>query len=156
MRKNELWDFSLRFITPTVRRLLPEPGDASALELGCGDGRRLDAAARLFTPDIEWITQHYGTINGSAAAAANINGRPRGSVSRHCIGNFVVDLEDRDHARSQTSVTIWAVDGGDEPPELPIRLDRPRSVIDFHHRFVRTARGWRIAGMRSHLIFVTE
>ena len=48
MRKNDLWDFSLRFVTPTVRRLLPEPGDASALELGCGDGRRLDAAARLF------------------------------------------------------------------------------------------------------------
>ena len=46
--KNDLWDFSLRFITPTVHRLLPEPGDAVALELGCGDGRRLNAAARLF------------------------------------------------------------------------------------------------------------
>ncbi len=47
-RKNDLWDFSLRFVTPTVRRLLPRPGDAVALELGCGEGRRLDAAARLF------------------------------------------------------------------------------------------------------------
>ena len=46
--KNDLWDFSLRFVTPTVRRLLPEPGDAVALELGCGEGRRLNAAARLF------------------------------------------------------------------------------------------------------------
>ncbi len=46
--KNDLWDFSLRFVTPTVRRLLPEPGDAVALELGCGEGRRLEAAARLF------------------------------------------------------------------------------------------------------------
>ncbi len=48
LRKNDLWDFSLRFVTPTVRRLLPGPGDAVALELGCGEGRRLDAAARLF------------------------------------------------------------------------------------------------------------
>ena len=48
MRKNDLWDFSLRFVTPTVRRLLPEPGDAIALELGCGEGRRLGAAAQLF------------------------------------------------------------------------------------------------------------
>ncbi len=46
--KNDLWEFSLRFVTPTVRRLLPEPGDAVALELGCGEGRRLNAAARLF------------------------------------------------------------------------------------------------------------
>ena len=46
--KNDLWDFSLRFVTPAVRRLLPEPGDAVALELGCGEGRRLDAAAHLF------------------------------------------------------------------------------------------------------------
>jgi len=46
--KNELWEFSLRFVTPTVRRLLPEPGGAIALELGCGDGRRLEAAASLF------------------------------------------------------------------------------------------------------------
>jgi ubiquinone/menaquinone biosynthesis C-methylase UbiE len=48
VNKNDLWDFSLRFVTPTVRRLLPEPGDAVALELGCGEGRRLIAAARLF------------------------------------------------------------------------------------------------------------
>lgn len=48
LRKNDLWDFSLRFVTPTVRRLLPGPGDAVALELGCGEGRRLEAAARLF------------------------------------------------------------------------------------------------------------
>ena len=47
-KKNDLWDFSLRFVTPTVRRLLPEPADAVALELGCGEGRRLDAAAQLF------------------------------------------------------------------------------------------------------------
>ena len=47
-RKNDLWDFSLRFVTPTVRRLLPEPGNAVALELSCGEGSRLDAAARLF------------------------------------------------------------------------------------------------------------
>ena len=46
--KNDLWDFSLRFVTPMVRRLLPEPGDAVALELGCGEGRRLGAAAHLF------------------------------------------------------------------------------------------------------------
>ncbi|MCH8114268.1 MAG: class I SAM-dependent methyltransferase [Chloroflexi bacterium] len=46
--KNDLWDFSLRFVTPTVRRSLPEPGSAVALELGCGEGRRLQAAARLF------------------------------------------------------------------------------------------------------------
>ena len=46
--KNEIWDFSLRFVTPTVRRLLAEPAGAVALELGCGDGRRLGAAASLF------------------------------------------------------------------------------------------------------------
>ena len=46
--KRVLWDFSLRFVTPTVRRLLPDPSDAVALELGCGNGMRLGAAAQLF------------------------------------------------------------------------------------------------------------
>jgi ubiquinone/menaquinone biosynthesis C-methylase UbiE len=46
--RNDLWDFSLNIVTPTVRRLLPEPGAATALELGCGEGRTLGAAAHLF------------------------------------------------------------------------------------------------------------
>ena len=46
--KKDIWDFSLRFITPTVRRYLPDPGDAIAIELGCGDGTRVTAASVLF------------------------------------------------------------------------------------------------------------
>jgi len=46
--KNDLWDFSLRFITPTVRRYVPDPDRAVALEIGCNDGRRLHPASLMF------------------------------------------------------------------------------------------------------------
>ena len=45
---SEIWDFSRRFITPTVSRHLPDPGEAVALELGCREGRRLEAASHFF------------------------------------------------------------------------------------------------------------
>ncbi len=46
--RKQLWEFSLQFVTPTVRRYLPDPGDAVALEIGCDEGTRLSAAASLF------------------------------------------------------------------------------------------------------------
>ena len=48
LEKKDLWDFSLRFITPTVRRYLPEPGSGLALELGCGSGRWIRSASTFF------------------------------------------------------------------------------------------------------------
>ncbi|MDA1279897.1 MAG: class I SAM-dependent methyltransferase [Chloroflexi bacterium] len=70
--RNELWDFSLRFITPTVRRNLPDPSQAVALELGCREGRRLDVASLMFdrvigvdSPEkIELASQRSGRADG--------------------------------------------------------------------------------------------
>lgn len=47
-RKNELWDFSQQFITPAVRRHLPNPVRGTALDISCGEGRRVESAAGLF------------------------------------------------------------------------------------------------------------
>jgi len=47
--KNNLWEFTLNFVTPTVRRLLPDVQNATAIELGgIGTGDRLVAASSLF------------------------------------------------------------------------------------------------------------
>jgi hypothetical protein len=47
--KNNLWEFTLNFVTPTVRRLLPDVQSATAVELGgIGDGDRLVSASSLF------------------------------------------------------------------------------------------------------------
>lgn len=47
--KNNLWEFTLNFVTPTVRLLLPDVQSATAVELGgIGDGDRLVSATSLF------------------------------------------------------------------------------------------------------------
>lgn len=42
------WDFALHILTPKVCELLSEPGSLTALEIGYGGGRLLNAAAAFF------------------------------------------------------------------------------------------------------------
>ncbi len=42
------WEFSARIITPTIERLIPDPSNCHAVELGYGDGRLLCPAASYF------------------------------------------------------------------------------------------------------------
>lgn len=119
----------------------------------CLDGHDGDGAALLFAEDVLWITQRHGTIAGRAAAARNIAGRPKGSVSRHCIANLAVEVMDESNAASTATVVIWAVDGGDAPAALPLAIGLPAAILDFHHRFSRDDHGWRIASLRSDAVF---
>lgn len=50
--RQDLWNFSLQFVTPTVRRSLPDPVSAVYLDISCADGPRVQAAARLFRQSI--------------------------------------------------------------------------------------------------------
>ncbi len=122
----------------------------------CLDGHDGDGAAALLAEDVLWITQRHGTIAGRAAAAQSIAGRPKGSVSRHCIANLAVEVIDENNAASTATIVIWAVDGGDAPAALPLAMALPAAILDFHHRFSRDDRGWRIAALRSDLIFAAR
>jgi hypothetical protein len=122
------------------------------LYLDAHDG---EAAAKLFTPDAEWRAQRGPAVKGPKGVAANISGRPQGYVSRHCLANFVVEVADANNARSQGYVTVYGVDGGNEPAKLPVQLGLPRSILHYHDRFVRTPEGWRIAEQWSDRVFTS-
>ncbi len=111
------------------------------------------AAAKLFTDDAEWATQHGGPIKGPAGVAKNISGRPPGYVSRHCLTNFVVDVKDDDTAELTGYVVVYGEDTGPERPKLPAPLGTPRSILTYHSKFRRTPQGWRICAQRSDRTF---
>jgi len=119
----------------------------------CLDAHDGAAAATLLASDIEWITQRHGTERGAAAAVASIAGRPKGSVSRHCVANPVVDAIADDEARAEATVVIWAIDGGDTPARMPVRMGLPRAILAFHFRVIWAADSWRIARLSSDLVF---
>ncbi len=111
------------------------------------------AAAKLFTDDVEWATQRGGIIKGPAGVAKNISERPPGYVSRHCLTNFVVDLKDENNADTMGYVLVYGEDTGPDKPKLPAPLGVPRSILTYHSKFRRTPAGWRIAAQSSERTF---
>ncbi len=108
------------------------------------------AAAKLFTDDAEWATQHGGPIKGPAGVEKNISGRPPGYVSRHCLANFVVDFTGDDSADTTGYVLVY---GADADGKGPAPLGTPRSILTYHSKFRRTPQGWRIAAQSSDRTF---
>ncbi len=124
--------------------------DRFFLLLDAHDGQ---AAAKLFTEDAEWATQHGGPIKGPAGVEKNISGRPPGYVSRHCLTNFVADFTGDDSAETTGYVLVYGEDTGPEKPKGSAPLKTPRSILTYHSKFRRTPAGWRICAQRSDRTF---
>ena len=78
-------------------------------------------------------------IVGRAAILAAFQARPA-RVSRHIVGNIVIDVESDSSASGESAMLLFT---GTAAP----------LVGSFHDRFLRTDDGWRFAERRGSIVF---
>ena len=110
------------------------------------DAARWEDAAALFTDQGLFTrpTAPDEPIVGREAILAAFRSRPP-RLTRHCVSNIVVTVEDLGSARAHSLVQLYTeTDEGRAKPPL---------IGEFHDRFVLTPAGWRFSERRGMLVF---
>jgi hypothetical protein len=117
-----------------------------------GDHRQAEEAAALFSEDCTWIRggRPYRGREGIIESYARISPT---QVTRHMSANSLVTVRDDERAEGVTYYMALHHDPGMDTPELPLPLDPPFSMGEWHDRFVRTPEGWRIAHRETKRLF---
>lgn len=97
----------------------------------------------LFTPDGTWI-RGGKPYTGRAEMAQSFRGAAT-QVIRHLTSNILVTVKDDTTAEGVTYYLAFHHDPGTAQPKLPLPLDPPFSLGEWHDKFVKTPEGWRIA-----------
>lgn len=115
------------------------------------DRQNADAVADLFAPDavLKVLGQDYV---GNDAIRARIQQGRGGPVFRHMMSTIRIFVDDQDHARGVSYVTVYSAAAGD----LPRPLGDPLGVGEYHDRFVRTDSGWKIQYREFIPVFMPE
>jgi hypothetical protein len=110
-------------------------------------------SSELFTTDGTWI--RGGTpYTGRAAIIASFKGSPT-DVIRHLATGTVIDVEDERNARGVTYYIVYRYDPKTSEPKLPMPLEKPFSMGEWHDNFVKTDHGWRFSRREVKRLFQT-
>jgi len=121
--------------------------EAACVRLGVAfanhiDARRYAQVLDLFTED--GVLDRMGAVTtGRAALAAFLEARPAGVETRHVCTNFLVEPESADEARG-ASYALFFQGSRAGPDDAVATMAGLPAVVEYHDRFARTARGWRI------------
>ena len=108
-------------------------------------------SSELFTADGTWI--RGGTpYTGWTAIIDSFKGSPTEFI-RHLATGTVVDVEDERSARGVTYYLVYRHDPKTSGPKLPMPLERPFSMGEWHDRFVKTDEGWRFSHREVKRLF---
>lgn len=117
-----------------------------------GDHGRLADAAAQFAEDGVW--QRGGKPwAGREGVVASYSVIPATQFTRHMSANSLITIVDPDHAEGVTYYVAYHHDPGTPEIKLPLPLDPPFSMGEWHDRFVRTAEGWRISHRETRRLF---
>lgn len=110
--------------------------------------------ANVFTKDAFYNPAAHPEMNGREEILAWIQEYPRDRLARHVSTNQVIDVVDADRATG----TSYAVVYRQEQPVAgtPSENVVPRSIVEYHDTFRRTADGWRIASREYQYTFLKE
>jgi hypothetical protein len=97
----------------------------------------------LFTRDGTWI-RGGKPYKGREEMLQSFRGSPT-QVIRHLTSNILITVKDDDTAEGVTYYLAFHTDPGTAQPKLPLPLEPPFSLGEWHDKFVRTPSGWRIA-----------
>lgn len=109
-----------------------------------------DAFASLFTEDAIWRRPGYPPIEGRQAIHAFMETQPYPRVIRHVNGHNVITIKAPDTASGVSMTTVYYLEGDHA---LPVPLERPHMVVEYHDRFSNTSEGWRFAERRTTVVF---
>jgi hypothetical protein len=117
----------------------------------CVDFRDYEAFVDLFTEDGELDTGV--PLNGKAAIRKAMSRRPDELKSRHVLSNIFIDVQDADHARGISYLTLYRHIGPESLTGAAIEFDGPAAVGHYEDQFVRTAEGFRFKRRRLQMTF---
>jgi hypothetical protein len=108
----------------------------------------------LFTPDGTWI-RGGKPYKGRAEMLSSFRGSPT-QLIRHMTSNILITVKDENTAEGITYYLAFHNDPGTATPKLPIKLEPPFSLGEWHDKFVKTPQGWRIAHREVKRFFQHE
>lgn len=117
----------------------------------CVDFRDYEAFVDLFSADGE--LDAGVELKGKEAIRNAMSRRPDELKSRHVLSNIFIDVQDADHARGISYLTLYRHIGPESLTAGPIEFDGPAAVGHYEDQFVRTAEGFRFKRRRLHLTF---
>jgi SnoaL-like domain len=115
------------------------------------DAHEYAQLSQLFAADGVWSRQGK-QLKGPPEVLAELEKRPATLLTRHVIGNQIVDVLDPDHLRSQCYVTLYYADTG-KPPQPPTPFTGPTCLFTYHDEWRLTAGAWKITRKWSTMDF---
>lgn len=109
-----------------------------------------DEAIELFAPDATWLRAGK-LLKGRDEIYASLSQAHGGSaLVRHMTGQPFVRVEGPDRA---TAVTYYVAYRSETNAPLPLPLETPFSMGEWHDKFVRTPKGWRFSYRETKRLF---
>ncbi|MCI3207375.1 MULTISPECIES: nuclear transport factor 2 family protein [Pandoraea] len=122
----------------------------------CNDRRDPHGLAALFAEKGVLVRPNGETLVGRAAIAAAYADRPAGRLTRHLVGNVLIDVTSATGAIGSSTVLLWSGSAQDVPGPFGRPAQGRQVMGEFEDTFVRTAQGWRIARREARFTFVRE
>ncbi|WP_287496466.1 nuclear transport factor 2 family protein [Pandoraea sp. CB10b_02] len=124
--------------------------------VACNDRRDPQGLAALFAETGVLVRPNGDTLVGPAAIAAAYADRPVDRLTRHLVGNVLIDVTSATSACGSSAVLLWSGSAQDTPGPFGRPAQGRQVMGEFEDMFVRTAQGWRIARREARFTFVRE
>jgi hypothetical protein len=109
------------------------------------DSKRFDELLECFAPDATFMRRGKPLV-GHAAIAEENRKRPVDLVTRHHVTSVLVTMTGPDTAEAISYVLVYRIRGeAGAPPAFPQKMRPPETSGEYHDRFIRTPKGWKIA-----------
>ncbi|WP_449413928.1 nuclear transport factor 2 family protein [Pandoraea soli] len=124
--------------------------------VACNDRRDPMGLAALFAQTGVLVRPNGETLVGPEAIAAAYAERPADRLTRHLVGNVLIDVTSPTSAIGSSTVLLWSGSTHDAPGPFGRPAQGRQVMGEFEDTFVLTAGGWRIARRQAHFTFVRE
>lgn len=124
--------------------------------VACNDRRDAQGLAALFAETGMLVRPNGDTLVGPVAIAAAYAERPADRLTRHLVGNVLIDVTSPTRAIGSSTVLLWSASANDVPGPFGRPAQGRQVMGEFEDTFVRTAQGWRIARREARFTFVRE
>ncbi|VVD64849.1 nuclear transport factor 2 family protein [Pandoraea terrigena] len=124
--------------------------------VACNDRRDPQGLAALFAETGVLVRPNGDTLVGPVAIAAAYAERPADRLTRHLVGNVLIDVMSPTRAIGSSTVLLWSASAHVAPGPFGRPAEGRQVMGEFDDTFVRTAQGWRIARREARFTFVRE
>jgi len=118
-----------------------------------GDQKDAAHAVELFTAAGSWKRGGVDYAGRDQLRDSYAKVAPATAVVRHCVLGTAVEIEGPDRATAITYYCAFRYDEDTVTHQLPVPLDVPFAMGEWHDRFERTREGWRIARRQTVRVF---